>query len=457
VRVVVIGGGLAGLTAALRLRQAGVDVHVLEATAPGGVVQTRSDAGFVHELAANGFLAAPDGAAALCAELGVELVGAAKAARKRWIYIDGALRELPTTPLGLVRTDLLTWRGKLDLLREPLRPARDVDSAGDESVHAFAARRFGPEAARAVVAPFVTGVFAADAHDISVAAGFPRFAAMDRGGGIVKSMLRAALDRKARADRGRGGRGAPRRGLHAPRAGMAALVDALTRALDARVAIAPVLGVAAVAGGDAVDVETAAGTDRWDAAVLATPARVTARLVERGAPALAPRLAEIGRAPAAIVFLGFDAAAARRDHPLDGFGFLVAQGEELRVLGVVFESTVWPARAPSGAVMVRCIFGGARDPDVMEMDDAALIATARTDLARALGIGIEVEPIHAAVARWPAGIAQYPVGHRDRVATLDSLAGQHRLVLAGADYHGIGINDVVADARRVVAEVQRWR
>lgn len=446
-RVVVVGGGIAGLTAGLRLRQAGVDVHVIEeATTPGGVVGTRWEAGFLHELAANGFLAAPDGAAALCAELGVDVVAASTAARKRSIYIDGALRELPTNPIALARTDLLTWRGKLDLLREPLRPARDVDRDGDESVHAFAARRFGPEVARAVIAPFVTGVFAADAHDVSLAAGFPKLAALDRAGGVVRGLVKSLRERRKGAKRAGG--------LHAPRAGMAALIEALVRSLDTRLVTGTTVRAVAPADGGVV-VELGAGSQRCDAAVIATPARAAARLVATGVPELATRLTEIQRAPAALVFLGFDAAAVHAAHPLDGFGFLVAQGEELRVLGVLFESTVWPGRAPEGRVLVRCVFGGARDPDAVQLADAELIAHARADLERALGI--TAPPVHTAVTRWTAGIAQYPVGHKDRVATLDSLAGQHRLVLAGADYHGIGVNDVIADARRVVKEVEPWR
>jgi oxygen-dependent protoporphyrinogen oxidase len=448
VKVAVVGGGIAGLTAALRLGQAGVDVEVLEAGTPGGVVGTRRDAGFVHELAATGFLAAADGAIALCDELGVERVAANKAAKRRWIYIDGALRALPAGPLDLVRTDLLTWRGKLALLREPLRPARDVDAQGDESVHAFAARRFGPEVARAIVAPYVTGVFAADAHDVSLAAGFPQLAAFDRAGGVVRGMVRA-LRKRSREP-------AERRGLHAPRAGMAALVDALVTALGDRVVTgATVTRVAPAPGpvGPGVAVELATGTRRYDAAVLATPARVAAELVATGVPELARPIAAIERAPAALVYLGFaaaDAGAVARD----AFGFLVAHGEELRVLGVVFESTVWPGRAPEGHVLMRCIFGGARDPAAAALPEAALVAQARADVGAALGV--TAAPVHTAIARVARGIAQYPVGHRDRVATLDSLAGQHRLVLAGADYHGVAINEVIADARRVVHEVRAW-
>jgi oxygen-dependent protoporphyrinogen oxidase len=245
-----------------------------------------------------------------------------------------------------------------------------------------------------------------------------------------------------------------RRGLHAPRAGMAALVTALTNVLGPRLVTgATVRAVVPEPAASSVVVELASGRERYDAVVLATPARVTAELVRASVPELARPAAALARAPVAIVYLGFparDAGAIARD----AFGMLVAHGEELRVLGVVFESTVWPGRAPDGHVLMRCIFGGARDPDAAALDDAALIAQARADLAAALEV--TAAPVHAAVQRWAAGIAQYPVGHRDRVATLDSLAGQHRLVLAGADYHGVALNDVIADARRVVHEVRTW-
>ncbi|MDQ3370871.1 MAG: FAD-dependent oxidoreductase, partial [Myxococcota bacterium] len=154
-KIAVIGGGLGGLTAARALVAAGIDAHVLEAgPRAGGVVGTLHDDGFLRETAASSFLGGPPrGAVALCEALGVELEQASPRAKRRWIYLDGKLRALPAGPLQLARSDLLTWRGKLDLLREPLRARRAAGE--DESVHAFAARRLGAEAARAIVAPFV--------------------------------------------------------------------------------------------------------------------------------------------------------------------------------------------------------------------------------------------------------------------------------------------------------------
>lgn len=447
-RIAVIGGGLAGLAAARALVSAGIDAHVLEARSrPGGVIGTTRSDGFVREHAASSFLGgAPRGALALCEELGVEVERASPAARRRWIYIDGKLRAVPRNPLQLVRSDLLTWRGKLDLVREPLRGSR---ASGDESMHAFAARRFGAEAARAIVAPFVTGVFAADAHDISLAAGFPRLAALEANGGLVRGIARQTtrglVKRAFDAIQGKPPRRTPPRGLWAPRGGLGALIDALAAKLGGRIRFgAPVARIEPSERGVVIDGEP------WDGAVLASPAEDAVPIV--AIPELASRLGEFHRAPAALVYLGFPEGAV----PLarDGFGCLVAQGENARVLGVVFESVVWSDRAPAGQLLLRCIFGGGRDPSAVDLDDAALIDQALRDVGVVLGA--RGAPSHTSVVRWRRGVAQYPVGHRDRVREAVTTARAHRIVLAGADYRGPGVNDLVADADLVVDEVRAW-
>ncbi|HEY0480908.1 MAG TPA: protoporphyrinogen oxidase [Kofleriaceae bacterium] len=445
-KIAVIGGGVGGLVAARALVRAGIDAHVLEAgSRPGGVVTTSTVDGYVREHAASSFLGGPPGGAlALCNELGVEVDKASPRARTRWIYLDGKLRALPHSPFGLVTSDLLTWRGKLAVLGEPFRAAGTGD---EESVHAFAARRFGAEAARAIFAPFVTGIYAADAHAISLPAGFPKLAALDVQGGMVRGMLAQAA--RGLTGRLRGAKSATTpRGMWAPRGGVGALVAALAGELGERIRLsAPVARIEPADGGVRID------GARWDGAVLATPAEDAAALV--AGPAfgdLASRLSGFYRAPMALVFLGFPAAAVPRAS--DGFGFLVAQGENVRVLGVVFESTVWPDRAPEGHVLLRCIFGGGRDPEATRLDDAALIDQARRDLGVALGV--DSEPSHASIVRWKRGVAQYGLGHRDRVRDAVALARGQRIVLAGADYRGPGINDLCADGASVVAEVQAW-
>jgi oxygen-dependent protoporphyrinogen oxidase len=124
------------------------------------------------------------------------------------------------------------------------------------------------------------------------------------------------------------------------------------------------------------------------------------------------------------------------------------------VLGVVFDSTVWPDRAPAGHVLLRCIFGGGRDPEAASFDDATLIAHAVRDIGRAFDTTIV--PSHASVVRWAKGLPSYPVGHRDHVRDASAVARGHRIVLAGAEYRGAGINDLCADADTIVAEVGAW-
>ncbi|MFN0251798.1 MAG: protoporphyrinogen oxidase, partial [Kofleriaceae bacterium] len=417
-RICVIGGGLGGLAAARALVAAGFDAHVFEASPHiGGVLGTTTVDGFVREHAASSFLGnTPRGGRALCEALGVPLETASSRAKRRWIFLDGKLRALPRNPIDLVRSDLLTWRGKLALLREPLHPPRVATR--DESVYEVASRRFGPEAARAIVAPFVTGVFAADAHDISLEAGFPRLAELDREGGIVRGYAKLAAKSAFRRFAGGGKPSLPTK-LFAPRGGLGALVAALAADLGSRVHLSRRVGRLAptASGPRGVLVDD----ERWDAAVLAIPAEDSVSVVA-DIPNLGARLAPFHRAPAAIVYLGYPAAAVPR--AVDGFGFLTALGEELRVLGVVFESVVWPGRAPAGHVLLRCIFGGGRDPSAVALPDADLIAHATRDVGKVLGA--TGTPAHASVIRWRRGVAQYAVGHKNLVGVAVAAARTHR-------------------------------
>jgi len=445
-KVAVIGGGIGGLTAARALVAAGFDAHVLEAsTHAGGVVGTTRVDGFLREHAASSFLGGPPrGALALCEELGVPVDKASSRAKKRWIYIDGKARALPRSPIDLVRSDLLTWRGKLALLREPIASPRAPGV--DESVHAFASRRLGAEAARAIVAPFVTGIFAADSHDISLEAGFPRLAELDTAGGIVRGAAKQMAKRLLARATGKPTKQTPR-GMWAPTGGLGGLVEALATSLGKRVRTG-VRVDSLVQSDNGVLVNN----QRWDAAVLAVPAHDAAVLTAAAMPELASHLRMFHRAPVALVYLGAEARTVPR--AADGFGCLVAQGEDPRVLGVVFESTVWPNRAPDGQVLLRCIFGGGRDPKAASLPDAELIEIARHDASTILDA--DIDPTHATVIKWPHGIAQYDVGHRDHVRAAVAAGRSYRVALAGADYRGAGINDLCADADVVVAELRTW-
>lgn len=467
-RIAVIGGGLGGLLAARALEAAGVEVTIFEAEAVlGGVVQTENLGGWLHERAASSFLAKPGAMLALCRELGVPVVKALAQARRRWIFIDGKRREVPSGPLSLLTSDLLTFRGKLELFAEPLRPARKISEAGDESVYDFASRRFGAQMARALVSPFVGGIFAADAHDISLEAGFPQLAELDALGGVVRGQFAKIFrrgggggerkaDQPARLAKGDRGLWAPEGGMHAV---IAALGEALRRSKRVEVRLGcrvkelrPGEGSVEVMSEGSAGTKVGARTERFAGAVAALPATVAARLLP-ALPEAGNRLDELARAPAAAVSLGYRKADFTA--PLDGFGMLIAAGEKARVLGVVFESILWPGRAPADHVLLRCIMGGARDPSAVALSDDELVATAAADLAHTLGI--KAEPVHRFVSKWDQGIAPFRVGHRQRVLEAATLLRSNRIALAGADYRGVGLNGICLDTPAVAAEVLAWR
>ncbi|HKE18354.1 MAG TPA: protoporphyrinogen oxidase, partial [Kofleriaceae bacterium] len=460
-RVGVVGAGIAGLAAARRIAARGdVEVVVWEASdRPGGVIGTSTTDGFTHEHAANGFLTgAPGGAAELAEELGLAVEEASPAAQRRWVFRGGALRPIPSGPGDVLRAELVSWRGLLQALGEPFRPPRR--EGPEETVAEFARRRLGDEVLEALVAPFCTGVFAGDPDQLSLRAAFPRLAALEAEGGLVRGaalrMLRRVFGHDAGDGGGGGGGGGARKRsrLAAPVGGMGALVAALAREVGPRVQLGcPAVAIEVEAGGRARAVRLADGRrEPCDAVVLAAPAPAAARLVSDASRELAQVLDAIRFAPAAVVHLGY-----RRDElraapgALDGFGFLVARGEELRVLGTVFESVLWPARAPDGHVLVRCILGGTRDPAALDLSDGELVEAARRDVDRAVGLG--ARPVHRHVVRWPRAIAQYNLGHLDRVARAEKLADELGVVLAGASYHGVAVNSCAADASRVTHRI----
>ena len=443
-RIGVVGAGVAGLAAARRLAARGdLEVVVWEAAdRPGGVLATSRADGFTREHAANGFLAgAEEGGAALAAELGVEVVAPSSAARRRWIVRGGRL--VPVTPGALLGGELVSRRALVRALGEPLRPLRP-GSSGDESVAAFFRRRFGDEVVPALVAPLCTGVYAGDPEELSLPAAFPKLAELEAEGGLVRAGVTRAVRRLLAG-------GGERTGLMAPAGGMQALIDALAAELGDRIE----LGTAAVAvelegGGRAAAVRLEDGRlEPCDAVVLAVPAQVAARLVSDACGELSVLLGQITTAGVAVVHLGYRDEDLGRMEP--GFGFLVAPGEELRVLGAVFESAIVPGRAPAGHALIRCMLGGVRDPAVLDLSDDELVETAHRDLRRVLGL--TGAPVHRHVVRWPRAIAQYTVGHQVRVARADALAEPLGVVLAGSSYHGVAVNACVADARRVVHRV----
>jgi oxygen-dependent protoporphyrinogen oxidase len=408
-RVVVIGGGISGLSFATSLieecRTRGVesDVRLIESGAPaGGHARTLVEDGFVVESGPNGFLDR-DGEALSMIEsvgLGPNVVEASASARRRFIVRDRKLVKVPDSPLSFLTSSSLSFRGKLRLMGEPF--AGPPEGQVEETVYEFAARRIGPEAAETFVDTIVSGISGGDSRTLSVRSQFPLLHEWERKHG---SLVKAAF-----AERKPGPRKRTR--LLTLDRGLGALTSTLAERLGNRVSAGvPVRSVEREPSG--YRVEFSDGRPPWTAShvMFATPSRVTSRLVSSSASDLSKALSGIPYGGLAVVSLAFD--ASRITASLDGYGYLVPRRERLATLGVLFESSIFAGRAPAGRVLLRIVLGGASRPDVLDLGEGDLVTLARRELQSVMGI--DAEPLKRWVFRWPQAIAQYTVGHAGRL------------------------------------------
>jgi oxygen-dependent protoporphyrinogen oxidase len=437
-KIAIVGGGVAGLACALALRERGHEPIVLEREArAGGKVGTDAMGGWLVERGPAGVLDNAPATQALYTELGLQPVVSDDAARRRYIARKGRLRELPESPPKILLSRTLTLGEKWRIFREPKAPPAPKDV--DETLEAFARRRLGPSLAASFVEPIASGVFAGDYARLSVASAFPKVVELERAhGSLIRAMI--AIERARRAE---GRPRAPARLTTLP-GGMGALPAALARALAGALHTGVEVN-ALERSGEGWRVQTASGPFEVDRVVLALPADEAARLCRPIDAAIADAFAAIPLAGIAAVSLGW--ARADVAHPLAGFGFLVPRKEQVRLLGAIWMSSTFPAahQVPEGHVLLRCLIGGATDPAALALSDEELIAIAREGL-RGL-VGIEAPPRFRHVVRWPRGIAQYEVGHAGRVALIETRAQPLGLYATGASLRGVGVNDVIREAR----------
>ncbi|HEX6973244.1 MAG TPA: protoporphyrinogen oxidase [Vicinamibacterales bacterium] len=459
-RIVVAGAGVTGLSIAraIRRRDPRVDVIVLEGNAqPGGNVKTERVDGYLCEWGADGFLDNAPDTLALVREIGLEsrLLPSRDTARRRFIYSKGVLHEVPVSPQAFIKSGLLSVRGKARIAWEPFARRRPES---DETIHDFAARRIGEEAASVMIDSMVSGIFAGDATALSLRACFPKMWQMESDhGGLFRAML-ATRKRRKKED----AMGAPAGHLTSFVDGMAELIQALAGSLGTAVRTSsPVIELQRGRRTEALrpghptgyTVMTPQGPIEADAVVLTGPSSEAASLVRPFDSTLATLLAGIATAPLAVLCLGFDEAALVRDRgELNGFGFLVPRREQIRLLGALWETAIYPNRAPEGKALMRVMIGGARDPGAVDLDDETLLSTVRSELKQTMGLRIAPEFVR--IVRHRRGIPQYLVGHVARLQRIDALLQAHPgLVLAGNSYRGVSINSCVAESDAIAEPV----
>jgi protoporphyrinogen/coproporphyrinogen III oxidase len=458
---IIIGGGISGLALAhfLGLHERPVGWELWEASGRlGGTIGTDRSDGFSVDWGPNGFLDREPLTLRLVSEIGLdaELEPADRKSEKRFIAKKGQLHPVPFSPPLILKTGLLSLGEKLRIFAEPFIPALPDDR--DESVFDFAARRIGRGAAETFVDPMVSGVFGGVASQLSLPACFPIMRELElKHGGLVKGMIaRMRQKRKEHANSGTarprsGGPAGPGGWLTSFKGGLDVLVDRLHKRLE------PIIRT----GHDVVRLSRAA--EGWEVRiasgraatartiVLACPAFAAAEMLVDFDRALAQAFSDIPYAPIAVV-----ASGHRREdieHPLDGFGFLIPRNQHLRTLGSIWTSSIFTARAPGECVQFRSMLGGAGDPEIMSGSDDGLWNTIRNELSPL--IGIRKDPVFLKVFRWKRGIPQFTLGHRERRARIESLAGTHPgLYMVGNAYYGVGLNDCIKMAHRVAGAIR---
>jgi protoporphyrinogen/coproporphyrinogen III oxidase len=449
VPILIVGAGISGLACAYYLRKSGIDAQIVEAgPRPGGVIRSERRDGFLLELGPQSFSGTPQ-VHNLCGDLGIEqeLLEAPHGA-PRFLLIKGQLKPAPLSPPAFFSSSLFSARTKWSILRDLF--GRTHPPADDESVAAFTRRKFSAELLDKLVGPFISGIYAGDPEKLSLRAAFPQLHEAERtAGSVIRGMMRAAKSKPGPKQRPT---------LQSFKDGNETLIKALANNLGT--ALRCGVEVKAIQQGAAettesgekfvVNAETTEGTETIvaDRLVLATPTYVAAKLLR---PELASPLGEIEYAPIAVVSLGY----RKQDvgHSLEGFGFLIPRSEGLRTLGTVWNSSLFPGRAPQGSVLLTGFIGGATDTQAVTLSPGEISAIVHREIAPLLSI--RTQPTFSNIEIYQRALPQYNLGHTARIASLERESSSLlNLKLVGNYLRGPAIGACIDQALAVADEIR---
>lgn len=446
--VVIIGGGISGLSTAYYLAKRGIASTLIESRPRlGGVIHTEQVDGCTIEAGPDSFISAKPAALELIRELGLgdEVIGSNDYSRKTFVWKHGKLIPLPeglmmmvpTRIMPLLTTGLLSWGTKIRMGMELLHAPKSHDN--DESVAEFIEEHYGQEAVDYLAEPLLSGIYGGNPRELSVTAVLPRFVTLSRQYG---SLTRGVLAERAKAATN-----------HAPPAplfrtlkgGLGQMIEALTASIQGKVEVRRGRVLAVERAADAFRVRV--DNDWLDAAhiVIACEAHSGATLLGAVDGRLAELLATVGYSSSMTVALGFTAAELPR-RP-EGHGFLVPKKERRRLMACTWVGQKFPYRVPEDTVVARCFLGGMDNAGVLDESDETVTAAVLEELQQIAGF--RAQPKFVRIFRWPRSMAQYTVGHPQRLAEIEArvkaIAGLH---LVGNAYEGIGIPDCIRLGKR---------
>ncbi len=462
-RVAIIGGGLSGLSTAVRLHLAdrSLQLSLLESSDRlGGVIDTIRKGDFLIDCGADMFSIQPPAALDLLRQIGVEdrLILPQAEGRGARIVHRGRLFDLPdglvlmraTKFASILTTPLLSWKGKLRFMAEPwIKRVIPDDEQADVSVAQFVTRRLGREALDRIIGPLVAGIYTADVNRLSMKATMGPLVEMEQEFG---SLARATMSRRRSGKDSveRASSGARYEQFRAFRGGMIELIESLRIQLPPET-IRTAAEVTSLRRGESDwQLQTDGPPESFDHVVVATPPSAAARLLTSIAPIAASELGAIESASAAIVVLAVRRSDVQAD--IRTFGFVVPPCEKRKILAASFASNKFAGRAPDDHVVIRVFVGGMLQPELLAQSDSELVQLARGELEEL--IGLSGQPTLSHVVRWNHAMPQYHVGHLQRIQRIEEeIQKLPNLSLINNAMHGVGIAPVIQTAGKIASEI----
>ncbi len=463
-KLTIIGGGIAGLSAAYYATKKipAVQITLIESSNRwGGKITTDraifDDGQFVIEGGPDTFLATKPWGVALCKELGLgeRLHGTNPNQKNTYVLHrnkleplpDGLAMMIPTNVQAILKSHLVSWVGKARMGFDFIQPAKTLN--GDESLGAFVSRRLGREAYENLIEPLMSGIYAGDGDQLSLASTFPSLRDLEiKYGGLARGALQIRKQSNGKAIQG------SRSAFLTPTTGLAEIVEALVKHLqtshvDLRLHTS-VSRISNISSHFLLELEDGSSLDS-DSVILATPAFVSGTLLASFAPALASDLQSIPYASTATVSLAYRQSDLTRE--LDGYGYVIPRRAGRKALACTWTSTKFPHRAPDGYALIR-VFVGRAGQDI-PWNENDLLALAKEELN--LTLGITTEPLFHRVFMWDKAMPQYNLGHPELLKRIDAALENHPgLALAGNGYRGIGIPDCIHSGELALERVLKF-
>ena len=470
-RVIIVGGGITGLSAAFTLQEESqrigwpVSCTLIEKTPSwGGKIVTDYMDGLLLEGGPDSFLTIKPWAMDLCERLGLknELIQTNESQNLTFAYSRGRLRKLPQGLVSFVPTrvgslfssGLISWVGMARMGLEWFVPARSHGSR-DETLASFFSRRVGREAFDRLIEPLVAGIYAGDAEELSLRATFPRLYELE---GKYGSLMKGILAQRSAPSSASFSSTKPRSLFMTLRGGLGDLIGSLVKRIEAsgtQLRQGQPVKALRISNKHGKKYQVILDNDevlKADSVILATPAYVTADLLRPLHQPLGGWLNEIPYASTATISLAYQTNEMRMVPR--GFGFVVPRVEGKSLIAATWSSLKWAGRTPPGETLIRCYVGGTGRESILERDDSSLVAYVKDELR--LIAGIRCQPLLTKIYRWPRALPQYTAGHLDRVQQIHhALRSFDGLYLTGAAYNGIGIPDCIREGSQTARELVR--